>query len=63
MPVEDAEGPQRVPPAGAAVAVLKREVDFAGMCVLQQPGAIGLLFRSEQSDGFADSQVRLIGVG
>src|SRR5215216_2298132 len=47
VPVEDTQSPERVPPAGPAVAVLEREVDLAGMRVLQQPGAVGLLFGSE----------------
>src|SRR3712207_6960204 len=36
VPVEDAQRPQRVPPAGPTVAVLEREVHRAGVCVLQQ---------------------------
>jgi hypothetical protein len=47
VPTEDTQRPQRVPPAGPAVAVLKRKVDLAGMRVLEQPGAIGLLLGSE----------------
>jgi pimeloyl-ACP methyl ester carboxylesterase len=34
VPAEDAQRPQRVPPAGPAVAVLERKVDRAGMRVL-----------------------------
>ena len=46
-PAEDTERPQRVPPAGAIVAVLERRVDFAGMRVFQQPGAIGWQLRCD----------------
>jgi hypothetical protein len=35
VPAEDTQRPQRVPPAGPVVAVLKRKVDLAGMRVLQ----------------------------
>jgi hypothetical protein len=44
VPAEDTHRPQRIPPAGATVAVLECKVDRAGMRVLQQPGAIGLLY-------------------
>jgi chitooligosaccharide deacetylase len=43
VPAEDAQRSQRIPPAGTAVPVLERKMDLAGMRVLQQPGAIGLL--------------------
>src|SRR5688572_30498541 len=42
IPVEDTQRPQRVPPAGPIIAVLKREVDLARMRVLQQPRTIRL---------------------
>ena len=60
VPVEDTERPQRVPPAGLAVAVLERKVDFAGMRVFEQPGAVGLLFGSEQLNRFVYTRVRRI---
>ena len=60
VPAEDTQRPQRVPPAGPAVAVLERKVDLAGMRVLQQPGAIGLLLGSEQIDRFVHPRVRRI---
>ena len=60
VPAEDTQRPQRVPPAGPTVAVLEREVDLAGMRVLQQPGAIGLLLGSEQVDRFVHPRVRHI---
>src|SRR5215813_9774382 len=50
VPAEDTQRPERVPPAGPAVAVLESKVDPARMRVLQQPGAIGLLLGSEQID-------------
>jgi hypothetical protein len=59
-PVEHTHRAQRVPPAGPTVAVLERKVDLAGMRVLQQPGAIGLLLGSEQIDRFAHPRVRHI---
>jgi hypothetical protein len=52
VPAEDPQRPQRVPPAGPAVAVLERKVDPAGMRVLQQPGAIGLPLGSKHIDPF-----------
>src|SRR6266542_5935656 len=60
VPAEDTQRPQRVPPAGPTVAILERKVDLAGMGVLQQPGAIGLLLGSEQIDRFVYPRVRHI---
>lgn len=59
VPIQDTERPQRVPTAGLAVTILQRKVDLAGMRVLQQPCSVGLLSRSEQCNGFADTCVRL----
>src|SRR3990170_3052853 len=60
VPAEDTQRPHRVPPAGPTVAVLERKVDLAGMRVLQQPGAIGLLLGSEHIDRFVHPRVRHI---
>ena len=57
VPPEDTQRPQRVPPAGPVIAVLKREVDLAGMRVLQQPGSVRLLFGSKQIDRFVHTRV------
>ena len=48
VPVQHPKCAQRVPATGVPVAVLHREVHRAGMGVLQQPGAVGLLFRAQQ---------------
>jgi hypothetical protein len=60
VPTQHTQRPERVPPAGPTVAVLERKVDLAGMRVLQQPGAIGLLLGSEQIDRFVYPRVRHI---
>jgi hypothetical protein len=60
VPAEDPERPQRVPPAGPTIAVVERELDFATMCVFQQPRTIGLLLGAEQLNGLVDPLVRRI---
>jgi hypothetical protein len=60
VPPKHPERAQRVPPAGQSIAGLEREVDRAGMCVLQKPRAIGLPFGSQQIDRFLHSGVRRI---
>src|SRR5262249_3993998 len=57
-PVEDAQGTQRVPTAGAAVACLEREMDLAGVGVIQQPAAVRLLPRADHADGGLQPWVR-----
>lgn len=44
-------------PLEPIVAVLEHKVDLAGMRVLQEPGAIALLFGSEQVDCFVQTRV------
>src|ERR1700693_3887688 len=55
------EGPQRasrVPPTVPAIAGLEREVDRAGMSVLQKPRAVRLLLGSEQINRLVDARIR-----
>src|SRR5579885_791130 len=58
VPAQDTQRPQGVPPARPAVAVLKLEVDRAGMRVLQQPGAVGLSPGAEHRDRSLQPLVR-----
>ena len=58
MPGEDAQSSQRVPTAATVVALFEREVNFAGMGVLQEPSSIGLLLRTEESNCFVQPLVR-----
>jgi hypothetical protein len=44
VPPEDTQRAQSIPSAGPAITLFEFEVNRAGMSVLQQPGAIGLLF-------------------
>src|ERR1700731_50811 len=60
IPTEDPQCAQRVPPAGSTIAVLEREVDRAGMGVLQKPRAVRLLLGSEHINRFAHARVRRI---
>jgi hypothetical protein len=56
-PVEDTLRAEGIPPAGQAVAVLERKVDFAGMGVFQEPGTAGLPFGVEEVDSFMEARV------
>src|SRR2546427_7241754 len=60
VPTEDPQRAQGVPPAGPTIAVLEREVDRAGMGVLQKPRPVGLLLGSEQINRFVHPRVRRI---
>src|SRR6266850_2684839 len=62
IPAEDTQRPKRVPPAGPTVAVLERKLAFAGMRVLQQPGAVGLLLGSEQIDRFVHPRDKRVSI-
>jgi len=55
VPVEDAQRPQRVPSAGAPVAVLELELGLARVGVLEQPGAVWLPLVADQLHGLGDA--------
>src|SRR5262249_27090466 len=58
VPAENPQRTQRVPSAGPAVAVLEREMDRAGMGVLQEPRSVRLRLGPEQSNRFVDPRIR-----
>src|SRR2546425_8310663 len=60
VPTEDPQRAQRVPPAGPAIAVLEREMDRAGMRVLQKPRAVSLSLGSQQINRLVYARVRRI---
>ena len=48
VPIEDAQRPLRVPPAGLPVAVLELELSRSGVGVLEQPGAMVALLVADK---------------
>src|SRR6185437_669920 len=50
VPPEDAHGPERVPPARLAFAVIDREIQLAGMRVLQRPAPVRVTLGPDQPD-------------
>jgi hypothetical protein len=49
---ENTKHTKGIPPAGLVTAILKFEVDWASIGVLEYPGTVGLPLRSQEMDRF-----------